>query len=133
MSSVFHHSLYLAAAALLFVFTLALVAKFQPYKNKRNSTIDIIMLLAVISGYMSTTMYYAGGIMYPGWLNGITCSVVTLILLSYQVFLILACVLRKTIQCFKKCKIHLMSKVKGVTAEDRALLNHGSADYNACN
>ena len=71
--------------------------------------------------------------MYPGWLNGITCSVFALILFSYQVFLILARVLRKVIQCFKKCKTHLMSKVKGVTVEDRALLNHGSADFNACN
>ena len=49
MSSVFNYSLYLPAAALLFVFTLALVAKFQPYKCKRNNTVDIILLLVMIS------------------------------------------------------------------------------------
>ena len=131
MPSVFNYNLYLPAAALLFVFTLVLVAKFQPYKNKRNNTVDIIMLLAVISGYMSTTMYYAGGIIYPKWLSEITSSISVLILLSYQVFLILAHVLPKATQCFKKCKTHLMSKMNGVNVVDRALLNHGHADYNA--
>ena len=50
MSSVFILKLYLPAAALLFVFTLAIVAKFQPYKNKRNNTVDIIILFVTISG-----------------------------------------------------------------------------------
>ena len=44
---IFHH--YIPAAALLFVLVLALIAKFQPYKCKRNNTIDIILLLAVIN------------------------------------------------------------------------------------
>ena len=74
MSSVFILKLYLPAAALLFVFTLALVAKFQPYKNKRNNTVDIIMLLAIISGCISSTMYYTGGIVYPKLLSEITYS-----------------------------------------------------------
>ena len=91
------------------------------------------MLLAIISGYMSSTMYYAGGIMYPKWLSGITYVISILILLSYLVFLILARVLPKAIQCFRKCKTNLMSEMNGVTVENRALLNHGSADYNACN
>ena len=52
MSSVSNFNLYLPAAAFLFVFTLALVAKFQPYKCKRNNTVDIILLFAMISGYM---------------------------------------------------------------------------------
>ena len=73
--------LYLPAAALLFVFTLAIVAKFQPYKNKRNNTVDIIILLTTISGYnISLTMYYTGGFMYPKWLSGITFVIISFLL-----------------------------------------------------
>ena len=99
MSSMFNYNLYLPAAALLFVFALALVAKFQPYKCKRNNTVDIILLLEMISGYMSSSMYYAGpvGFMYPKWLGIITSSVSVLILLCYLVFLILVQVLPKAI------------------------------------
>ena len=134
MSSVFNFNLYLPAAAFLFVFTLALEAKFQPYKCKRNNTVDIILLFAMISGYMSSSMYYAGGFMYPKWLNGITASISVLILHCYLVFLILAQVLPMVVKCFKKYKIFLMSKIKVsvVNVEDRALLDHGSANYNAC-
>ena len=79
MSSVFNYNLYLPAAALLFVFALALVAKFQPYKCKRNNTVDIILLLVMISGYISSSMYYAGpvGFMYPKWLGMITIFVLS--------------------------------------------------------
>ena len=134
MSSVFNFNLYLQAAALLFVFTLALVAKFQPYKCKRNNTVDIVLLLAVISGYMSSSMYYTGVFMYHKWLKMITISISVLILHCYMVFLILARVLPMAVHCFKKCKILLMSKIKTsvVNVEDRALLDHGSANYNAC-
>ena len=135
MSSVFNYNLYLPAAAFLFVFTLALVAKFQPYKCKRNNTVDIILLFTMISGYMSSAMYYAGGFMYPKWLNEITTSISALILLCYMVFLILAQVFPMVVKCFKKYKILLISKIKAsvVNVEDGALLDHGSANYNACN
>ena len=135
MSSVFNFDLYLPAAALLFVFALALVAKFQPYKNKRNNTVDIIMLLATISGYISSTMYFAGGIMYPNWLSGITSVISVLIFLSYLTFLILSRILPSTKQCFNECKVHkLLSKinrVNGKNVEKRSLLNLGSANDNA--
>ena len=123
MSSVFKINLYLPAAALMFVFALALVAKFQPHKCKRNNTVDII----------SSSMYCAGGLMYPKWLSMITIFISVLILLCYLVFLILARVLPKTVQCFKKFKTFLMSIIQAseVNMEDRALLKYGSANYNA--
>ena len=49
MASIFNFNLCLLAAALLLVFTLALVAKYQPYEYKRNNAIDTVMLLAIIS------------------------------------------------------------------------------------
>ena len=128
ISSVFNYNLYLPAAALLIVFTLALVAKFQPYKCKRSNTVDIILLLITISGYISSSMYYAGpvGFMYPKWLGIIVSSVFVLILLFYLVFLILVQVLPKAVQCFMNCKTLLKNKIKpsNKNMEDRALLNH---------
>ena len=44
---IFHH--YILAAAPLFVLVLALIAKFQPYKHKRNNTIDTILLSMCIN------------------------------------------------------------------------------------
>ena len=46
--SVFSIKLYAPAASIIFTFTLALVARFQPYKCKKYNTVDIVMLLAVI-------------------------------------------------------------------------------------
>ena len=66
LSSVFIFHLYIPAAALYFV--LAFVAKFQPYKCKRNNTIDIILLLAVINVHKlcpHLCSYYAGGLIHP--------------------------------------------------------------------
>ena len=110
------------------------VAKFQPYKNKRNNTVDIIILLAIISGCISSTMYYTGGIVYPKLLSEMACSLSLLIVFSYLVFLILACVFLKASRCCKKCKTLLVYKIKRseVSMGDRALLNyHGSAGYNS--
>ena len=90
------------------VFTLALIAKFQPYKNKGNNTVDIILLLTLIIPFISSSMHYAGEFMYQNWLSEITTVISVLIILSYQVFLILAYVFPKAIQCCKKCKMKVM-------------------------
>ena len=135
MASVFSFTVYLPAAALMFVIALALVAKFQPYKNKRNNVVDIILLFMTINGFISFTMYNVGRLyMYPKWLITTIAGISILIIISYMVFLILACVLPKAIQCCKKCKTHLMSKIRmsGVNEGDRAFLNPGSIDYNSC-
>ena len=64
LSSCFVFHRYIPAAVLLFVLVLALIAKFQPYKHKRNNTIDTILLLAVINVHKlwpHLCSYYAGG------------------------------------------------------------------------
>ena len=125
MSSVLNYILYLPAAALLFVFALALVAKFQPYKNKTDIIVDIILLLTIITAFISTTMHYAEEFMYPNLANDVIVAISVLIILGYHVFLILACVFPKAIQCCKKCKTLLLTKIKlsEVNEEDRPLLN----------
>ena len=134
MASVFNFTLYLQAATLVFVIALALVAKFQPYKNKRNNVVDIILLFIMINGFISSTMSNVGRFMYPKWLTAIIAGISVLIIISYMVFRILVFVLPKAIQCCKKCKTHLMSKIRmsGVNERDRALLNPESIDYNSC-
>ncbi|MCG8620577.1 MAG: hypothetical protein MJE68_01080, partial [Proteobacteria bacterium] len=122
MSSIFAmtiHTLYLSTAAFVFVFALTLVAKFQPYKNKRNNTIDIILLLTIITAFISSTMYYAEEFIYTKLLNGIVVAISVLIGFGYLVFLILACVFPKVIQCSKKCKTCalLLTKIKLLMSE----------------
>ena len=107
MAFVFNYILYLPAAALVFVFTLALVATFQPYKKKRDNIVDIIMLLTIISAFISSTMHYAEDFMYPNLANEVIVAISVLIVLGYLVFLILACIFPKAIQCCKKCKTFL--------------------------
>ena len=125
MSSIFNYTLYLPTAALVFVFALALVAKFQPYKKKRDNTVDIILLLAFITAFISSSMHYAEEFMYTNLTNDLIITISVLIILGYQVFLILASVFPKVIQCCKKCKTLLLTKIKmnEVNEEDRPLLN----------
>ena len=64
--------------------------------------------------------------MYPKLQNGIVVAITVLIVLGYLVFLTLACVFPKAIQCCKKCKTLLlikMIKLSEVNEEDRPLLN----------
>ena len=78
--SVFSLKLYTSAVAILLTFTLALVAKFQPYKCKRCNTVDTIMLLAVITGCTSSTMYYTESLLLPKWLNILVVGIAILII-----------------------------------------------------
>ena len=135
--SVFSIKLYVPAALTIFMFTLTLVARFQPYKCKKNNTADIIMLLAMIIVYMSTAMYFIDGQLFPNWLGGIVVVTAMLTIYCYLLFLILSKhnVILKATQCFKKSKLFLrFCKIKHgeFNAEDQALLNHDEADYHAC-
>ena len=64
LSIIFSYNLFILATALLFVFTLALVAKFHPYKYKRSNTVNIVILLAIISMSISSSMYFSGGVIF---------------------------------------------------------------------
>ena len=65
--------LYYPAASLLLVFTLALVSMFQPYKCKRSNTVDIVMLLSLVTGYISMLMHTQSIVnpMYSKWTDGV--------------------------------------------------------------
>ena len=89
--SVFYEKVYFPTASLLLVFALALVAKYQPYKERRSNTVDMVMIVALISGYTSILLSYID--LYPGypkWVNGVIVGIAALIPPSYIVFLFLA-------------------------------------------
>ena len=134
--SIFNHNLYLPALSLLLVYTLALVAKFQPYKCKRSNTVDMVMLLALVSGATVTCMSFAVGLMFPRLINGIIVGTLVLIQPGYILFLILAKILPKILQWFQMSKTIVLKGMKifkvEVNVERQTLLNHGVADYNAC-
>ena len=140
--SVFSIKLYAPAASIIFTFTLALVARFQPYKCKKYNTVDIVMLLAIIIIYTSASMHSGDVWLFPKLLNEIIFGAAVLTIYCYLLFLILSQhnVFLKVAQCFKKSKPFILAfcrfgKIKHgeVNMEDqKALLNHDEADYNAC-
>ena len=127
--SIFSIKLYNSAGSILFTFTLVLVARFQPYKCKRSNTVDIILLLTVIIGYASSTMYSTESLLFPKWLNGVTVGIAMLIINGYLGFLILDCIYSWFRVCFTKNKFfrylkHMCEFKHSVTnREDQALLN----------
>ena len=76
--------LYAPAVSILFTFTLALVAKFQPYKCKRSNTANIVMLLAIITAYTSSIMYSMESFLFPKWLRIVIVGVAILIIYGYM-------------------------------------------------
>ena len=136
--SVFSYKLYAPTASLFFAFTLALVAKFQPYKSKRNNTTDIVILMAMIFGYTSSTMHTIEVVLYPKWLNGIIICTAIVIIYCYVLFLILARISLKAKLCLTRIKPYLIFKRIGeikcseVDVEDRTLLGHEEANYGSC-
>ena len=67
--SVFSIKLYNSAVSFLFTFTVMLVAWFQPYKCNRSNKADIIMLLAMITAFTSSTMHSLELYLFPKWLR----------------------------------------------------------------
>ena len=131
-----YNNLYFQTASLLSIFTLALVARFQPYKCKSSNTVDMVMLLALICGYTSQSMYHAEHVIFPQRLNTVITTVSIVIPPSYMLFLILAHILPKTLRCFTESKTFVLKRMNEfnvkMNAEDQTLLNDGVADYNTC-
>ena len=125
---------YAPVASLLFMFALALVAKFQPYKNKRSNTVDIVMLLTLITKIMSKALKSTIGFQYPKWVSGIIVCVLVLIPPIYMLYLALAHITPKASLCFARSKRLLLERMSRVNVkkdtEDSALLSQGVADYN---
>ena len=134
----FSAKLYVPAASIILVFASALVAKFQPYKCKRYNTFDIVILLAMITVYTSSSMHSMEAWLFPHLLNEIIFTGATLTIYGYLLFLLLSKhnIFLKAVQCFKKGKPFLLfsrfgkNKHNVINVEGEALLNHDHPDIN---
>ena len=105
--SIFNYSsLSHQAASLVLVVTLALVAKFQPYKCRRSNTTDMVMLFAMIAGYTSMTMHRTTP-MFPRWPRNVVVAIMAMIPQCYIVFLILNKILPKEVYVYCLSLIHI--------------------------
>ena len=128
LTIVFSYRLYPMAASLLFTFTLALVAKFQPHKCKRNNTVDIITLSAVISLYILSSMQYVEAKMFPKWLLLFAYSGIILIVYAHLCFLFLTRIFSGSTLCITKIhsvfkRIANFNQYENIL-EDQRLLNN---------
>ena len=135
LSAIRNRNAYSSAAAPLFALALALVAKFQPYKHKRSNTVDVVLLLTLITGQcVLTCMRSAAGIKYPKGVRTITFAVVSLIPFSYFMLLVLSHIGPHALWCFrnsKKILLERMSQVKEDKSEEvPTSLNQGASGYN---
>ena len=88
-------------ASILLAFTLVLIAKFQPYKNKHCNTTDMIMILALFIGYTSMQMPHMVSPMFPKWERIVVNGIAALIPVSIMLFLALFKILSKGTKCLK--------------------------------
>ena len=109
--SIFNYALYLPSASLLVFFTLALVAKFKPYKNKRSNTIDIILLLVLPTACMSLLMYDDGPII-PKWVNGAASGISLSVPPIIMLYLLLVSVSPKIVECITRCRSCLFDRLR---------------------
>ena len=126
---------YCVAATLLTVFALTLVAKFQPYKHKSTNTVDIVMLLTLVTGLVIVALWYTSGLRYPKWLFGVSLSIVGLLPPSYIVYLAVAHFRLKISRYFRRIRTLFLQLKRNELREDSedsesTLLNHGNAGYN---
>jgi hypothetical protein len=123
------------SATLLIAITLTLVAKFQPYKRQSTNTVDIIMLLTLITGFVSVALWYTSGLRYPKWVFGVVLSTVALLPPGYILYLAVAHIKPKISACFRRIKTCFLERKSqynksGEGNEDSTLLNQGNTDYN---
>ena len=90
--STLHYSLYFKASILMFVTTLVLVVRCQPYKCNKSNTIDTVMLFVVTGVYVDGIIYAADvtdEVLYPLWFRGILGFILGMIFLCFSIGLVL--------------------------------------------
>ena len=132
--SIFYEKVYFPTASLLLVFTLALIAKFRPYKEKKSNTVDVVMMFTLISAYTAIVLNYLHADQwYPKWVNRAIRSVPLLIPPSYIIFLVLAQIYPKLLHCFITSKAFVAESIDKIKIKkklkEQALFNYGGVNY----
>ena len=125
---------YWVTATLVIVITLTLVAKFQPYKRKRTNTVDITMLLTLITGLVSVALRRTSALQYPRLVFDVTLSAVALLPPSYVVCLAVGHTKPKISRCLRRIKRIFVETLNQCPLEegsdDVTLLNEENVNYN---
>ena len=134
MYSLSYEIVYFPCASLLLVFTLALIAKFRPYKEKKSNTVDMVMIVALISAYTSMLLYHSGICpWYPKWVNGVMVGISVVIPPS---ILILVQISPKARHCFTTSKNYVAESINKVMVKIKtkgeALSSYGGMNYHTC-
>ena len=130
---------YVAASALVLVFILALVAKFQPYKCKKSNTLDTILLSGLIIECFNVIFYYTIPRDYPKAMFIVVSTTLACVPPLCASYLLLSQSLPTIMRCLRRgrvctCMFDKMDRLKvRMNAKDRPLLCHGSAAYNTFN
>ena len=125
--SVFSYYHYFSVVLFPLTITLALVAKFQPYKCKRSNTIDIFWLLLLVTGCNTRNTTLVGhGMTFPHWLSQVIYAIFVLISVSYILVIILARIIPCARKLCTKCKNYIFNRMTicNVDSEEQDLLDH---------
>ena len=109
--SVFNYRSYLQTSSLVTVFTLVLVTKFQPYKNKISNTFDMVYFLTVINAYTSMQMQLGVCPMVPSWINDIVTGITASIPIIIMLFTIIVTVFPKAFKFLAESSPLLLKKI----------------------
>ena len=116
---------YIQSRLLCLVFLLAIVAKFQPYKCRKSNMVDIILLLALISGCVIITVKNTVRQFYPEWLIAVTESVSAIIPPCYALYLLLSQIWSVVVKRMRKCVPMRKDGFDiGTDVEEQPLLNN---------
>ena len=128
--STLHYSLYFKASILMFVTTLVLVARCQPYKCKKSNTIDTVMLFVVTGVYVNGIIYAADvtdEVLYPLWFRGILGFILGMIFLCFSIGLVLVKVFFVISWCSRTIRRKLLK-----SKESEATLSGVGVSYGTC-
>ena len=118
----------------MFIITIILVARYQPYKCKKSNTVDIVMLF-VLSAMHLGEMFLTAGAVYAHWMNSILVALLSAIPPLYGLYLILTKVFHIFSRCMNRNNIMMKSvnRLRGVCDNETLVSdNVQEIGYQAC-
>ena len=106
----FNRRQYFSALSLLVVFTLAIVTKLQPYKNKRSNTLDVVYLFSLFIMCTSASMQLGVHPVIPKWVSKVMMSISVTIPMCVMAFVIISTVFPKASEYLASCKRKLLER-----------------------
>ena len=127
--STLHYSIYFKATILMFVLTLVLVARCQPYKCKKSNTTDTVILFVAICMYVEEiyATEISDEVLYPPWFRGVFGFISVMIFLGFSVGLVMVKVFPVISHCARAARRKLLK-----SKESEAILPGVGVIYDTC-